>query len=103
MIKDHWTEPPADFKYIFFERVNPVENEDRYYYLAWQVTLWGWSVVRIYGRRGGQQNAQAEPFDSLAEAWPTIRKHIRTRLRHGYRIVKPDEYANLRKDYEADG
>jgi predicted DNA-binding WGR domain protein len=91
---DRWTDPPPDFQYLHFERIAPVLNEYRYYYLAWQPTLWGPSVVRVWGRRGGQQQVRAAPFGSLDEAWPEIRKHIRARLRHGYRIVGPEEYSS---------
>ncbi len=89
MKQDRWTDPPAEFKYILFDRINPERNESRFYYLAWQRNLLGeWAVVRVYGRRGGQQRVLAEPFATLDAAWPTIRAHIRARLRHGYRIVK---------------
>jgi predicted DNA-binding WGR domain protein len=62
--------------------------------LRWTAhTLFGQAVVRVYGRKGGaQQTVTPLPFDSLEEAWPAIRKHIRARLRHGYRIVQPEEY-----------
>ena len=92
MKRDQWTDPPPDFYYILFERVNPAKNEDRRYCLAWQPTLEGWAMVRVWGRRGGQQQSRAAPFKSLDAAWPEIRKHIRARLRHGYHIVGPKEY-----------
>ncbi|MEW5959391.1 MAG: WGR domain-containing protein [Chloroflexota bacterium] len=58
----------------------------------WQRDLLGeWAVVRIYGRRDDQQQVRVTPFPSLVEAWPTIRAHIRTRLRHGYRIAHTHE------------
>jgi predicted DNA-binding WGR domain protein len=88
---DQWTNPPAGFRYILFERVDPVKNENRFYYLAWQRNLLGeWAVVRVYGRRGGRQHVLATTFASLVEAWPRIRALIRARLRHGYRIVKAE-------------
>ncbi len=80
--------PPPDFKYILFERVNPERNEQRFYCLAYLPTLIGPAVVRIYGRKdGAQQVVLPAPFDSLESAWPFIRKHIRARLRRGYRVV----------------
>ena len=84
---DPWAAPPDDFRYLLFERVDPEENAFRYYYLAWQDTLLGWGIVRVWGRKGETQNLRVEPFGSLAEAWPTIRGTIKDRLRHGYRIV----------------
>ena len=92
MRPDQWTEPPDAFDYLLFERINPEENENRYYYLAWQPTLLGWGVVRIWGRKGETQNLRVEPFSSLSEAWPTIRSVIRDGLNHGYRIVESGVY-----------
>jgi len=88
---DRWAEPPADFHSLLFDRVDPAKNEDRFYFLAWHPTLLdSGAVVRIYGRKGRSQTTRITPFPSLVDAWPTIRRHIRTRLRHGYRIVEPD-------------
>ena len=40
------------FTYLLFERVNREKNEARFYYLAWQPTLFEQgAVVRIFGRR----------------------------------------------------
>jgi len=87
---DRWTDPSADFRYLLFERVDPAKNEDRFYSLAWHPTLLDAGVVvRIYGRKGRSQTTQITPFPSLADAWPTIRRHIRTRL--------PDRGAGPRK------
>jgi predicted DNA-binding WGR domain protein len=81
-------DPPHDFSYILFELVNPENNENRYYYLAWQRTLLdSGAIVRIWVRRGESQRAKSDPFPSLSEAWPAIWRHIRTRLRHSYRIA----------------
>jgi predicted DNA-binding WGR domain protein len=85
---DPWATPPDDFCFVLFERIDVEQNEQRYYLVAWQPTLFGWGVVRIWGRKGETQNLRAEPFPSLAEAWPVIRGHIRARLRHGYRIAR---------------
>ena len=87
---DPWQTPPAGFQAIHFERINPERNEQRYYYIGWQPTLTDeGAVVRIYGRKGGGQRILTPtPFKSLTAAWPTLRSHIRTRLRHGYRIVQ---------------
>jgi predicted DNA-binding WGR domain protein len=83
--------PPQNFQSLLFERVNLACNEHRFYYLGWQQTLIdAGAIVRIYGRKGGFQRMLTPiPFESLAAAWPTIQKHIKTRLSHGYRIVHP--------------
>jgi predicted DNA-binding WGR domain protein len=79
------------FTYLLFERINPAKNEARFYYLAWEPTLFdAGAVVRIYGRKGGRRRVMAPAaFASLGEAWPLIRSLIRRRLRHGYRLVAP--------------
>ncbi|MEA3406616.1 MAG: WGR domain-containing protein [Chloroflexota bacterium] len=79
------------FRYLLFELVDPSENKRRFYYLAWQRTLFAeGAVVRIYGRKGGQQTVLSPvAFESLQEAWPLIRETVQRRLRHGYRIVSP--------------
>ena len=89
MTTDLWQTPPDNFHSILFERVDPTRNEDRYYYLGWQPTLFDTgAVVRIFGRKGVSQRVMVpEPYPSLNDAWSTIRKHVRTRLRHGYRVV----------------
>ena len=85
---DRWAAAPENFHYLLFDRVNPAKGDNKFYFLAWQRTLFGESaVVRIYGRKGGGQRVLVSPFPSLGEAWPFIRRHIRTRLRHGYRLL----------------
>jgi len=95
--KSRWETPCADFTYLLFERVEPAENANRYYYLGWMPTLLhSNAVVRFFGRKGETQRMiQPQPFDTLDEAWPLIRSIIRARLRHGYRIVQPREYVGL--------
>jgi len=91
-MNDRWTNPPADFQFVLFERIDPAKNVNRFYYLILQRDLLGeWAVVRVYSRRDGQQQVRVTPFPSLVEAWPAIRAHIRTRLRHGYRMVHTNE------------
>ncbi len=77
------------FSRMLFDLTDPTENVYRFYYLAWQPTLFDrGAVVRIYGRKGGQQRALSPvPFESLEEAWPMIRGIVRKRLRHGYRVA----------------
>ena len=88
-----WDDPPPGFTYVLFERIDPASNAARFYYLAYLPTLLGPAVVRTWGRKhGGQRTATPKPFSTLEEAWPEIRRHIRARLRNGYRVVAPGEY-----------
>lgn len=70
-----WSQPPPDFSYVAFERVNGAANQHRYYCLAWWPTLFETgAVVRMFGHKGGAQRVLAPlPFASLGQAWPTIR------------------------------
>lgn len=79
------------FTYVLLERVNPEKNENRFYYLAWQQSLFSeGAIVRSYGRRDGHQRTLTPlPYPSLDEAWPLIRKILQLRLRHGYKIIRP--------------
>jgi hypothetical protein len=78
------------FSHLYLQRVDPEKNARRFYYLAWQPTIFdGWAVVRVHGRIGGWQHPlPLLPYPTLEEAWPTIRAIIKRRLRHGYRIVQ---------------
>ena len=82
-------EAPASFRYALFERVNPERNEFKFYYLSWQATLFdAGAVVRLWGRKSGSQRQKATPFASLNEAWPLLRRVMRSRLRRGYRVIE---------------
>jgi predicted DNA-binding WGR domain protein len=89
-----WSQPPPDFHYVIFERIDPANNVARYYVICWMPTLFDTgAVVRIYGRKGKSQKIMApQPFASLDEAWPLLRSIITTRLRHNYQIVEPARY-----------
>jgi predicted DNA-binding WGR domain protein len=91
----NWDEPPPNFSYVLFERVDLAKNIDRFYFIAFQTTLLGPAVIRMWGRKGHwQRQATPRPFDSLEEAWPLIRAVIKTRLRNGYRVVEPVEFGD---------
>ena len=74
---------------VYMTRIDEASNARRWYYIAWADTLFGKAVVRAYGRLGSDRRRVLAPvaFDSLDDAWPLIRKTIRTRLRHGYVIA----------------
>lgn len=90
-----WSKPPPGFRFVIFERIDSTKNMARYYMVGWMPTLFdAGAVVRIYGRKwGGQKTMGPQPFNSLEEAWPVIRSVIKARLRHGYQIVQPKDYA----------
>jgi len=81
-----------NFTYLLFKKIDPQQNMDRFYYLAWQRTLLGEGcIVRYYGRNGGQQHVLApESYPNFDRAWPALRKIIQRRLRNGYQIVGKD-------------
>jgi len=74
------------------ERVHPGKDEARFYLASSQPTLSGWAVERSYGRMGRWQRLIPPlPFGSLEEAWPLVRAIIKRRLRHGYRVMEPEQ------------
>jgi predicted DNA-binding WGR domain protein len=89
----NWETPPPGFRSVLFDRTAPGQNAYRYYLVAWWPTLLDeGAVVCAYGRKGASQTVRVKPFSSLAEAWPLIRATIKTRLRHHYRVVEPEDY-----------
>lgn len=84
-----WETPISGFRSARFERIEPAKNAYRFYQINWQPTLFEeWAVVRIYGRKGQPKRMIATSYASLEEAWPFIRKLVKIRLRHGYRVIQ---------------
>jgi len=77
------------FTWLILKRIDPTQNVFRYYAIGWQETLFGWAVLRVYGRLGADKRI-LDPlyFDSLEDAWPTIRQIIKKRLRNGYVLAQ---------------
>ena len=74
--------------YVRFESRDPEQNRDRYYDLLWQPTLFGeGALVRTWGRQGqpGTSRATFYPDRTCAEA--EVRRVVRRRLQHGYRVI----------------
>ena len=72
-----------------FHRVDPEENELRFYYVAIQPSLLDtagqWSVLRIYGRLDGAQHEMApRQFDDWETAKAFAIELIRARIQRGY-------------------
>jgi predicted DNA-binding WGR domain protein len=83
-----WETVVPGFRYALFERIDPEANAYRRYLLLWQPTLFGnGAVVRQFGRIGQDHRLLFTSFDSLSQAWPMIRRIVKTRLRHHYRLV----------------
>ena len=76
---------------LLFRKVDASKNQNRVYVLLWQENLFGeWELVRIWGRAGtDMRRMKATPYPDLEAAWPEIRRVVRKRLRHGYRVVPP--------------
>ncbi len=58
------TTPPANFSYILFERVNPLENASRYYFLGWMPTF-----ITLKGRG---KNIRTQRPDPTPDYPPTL-------------------------------
>lgn len=79
---------PPPFSYVELEHVERAVNAYRYYRLARHVDLFGQSgLLRVWGRKGQFKCVQLLPFLDWPAAWPTARRLLRTRLRHGYVVV----------------
>ena len=68
MPNDRWSEPPDEFRFTHFERIDAEANERKYYYIAWQQTTLGWGIVRMWGRKEESQHQRIEPATDLASA-----------------------------------
>jgi predicted DNA-binding WGR domain protein len=54
------------FTYWLLEWINPEQNENRFYYLAWQPSLFAeGAIVRSYGRKDGRRPRL------FGAAWPS--------------------------------
>ena len=69
--------------------VDPTTNRARFYVLAWRPTLWGGvALVRTWGRLGRPGRSRATVYADRQGAEADIRRLLRRRLRHGYRVVE---------------
>src|SRR5215216_341220 len=74
--------------FVRFESREPESNRDRYYDLLWQPTLFGeGALVRVWGRRGQSARARVRTYPDRACASDDVRRLVRLRLRHGYRVT----------------
>ena len=79
-------------KSVLLHRINPENNERRFYYLAGGPSLLDeYAVSRLWGRIGGWQRGMVTRCASAEEADRLIARLLRRRLRRGYKIIKGQE------------
>lgn len=76
-------------QYARFERVDPAQNCERFYVLAWQPLLWGeLALVRSWGRIGSQGNHRLEGiYPDRQTAHPVAERLIRRRIKRRYALT----------------
>ncbi len=81
-------ELPEWGSWIRFERVVPEKNSRREYAIAITQDLFGaWTLVRTWGRIGGQQRTKVTPFPDRDDAAVLAGRLARRRLSRGYRVT----------------
>lgn len=70
---------------VLLNRVNPACNMARYYRVAIEPTLFGWSsVVRDWGRIGRSARRRLDLYDHEDQAVAAAEKLLQGKLRRGY-------------------
>ncbi len=68
--------------------LDPGRNRYRFYALTWQPCLWGGgALIRSWGRLGTPERTLTAFYPDRPSAEAAIRRLLRRRLRHGYRVV----------------
>lgn len=71
---------------VLLRRVDPARNMARYYGVAVEPTLFGWSaVVRDWGRIGSSARRRLDLYDDEDQALTAADRLLRSKLRRGYR------------------
>ena len=74
--------------HLMLVHTNTRTHRRRFYWIAWQPTLPGeWALVRQWGRMGSPGRIKVSYPASREAAAGKIRRLLRTRLRHGYRVT----------------
>ncbi len=73
-----------------FVKIDPEQNERRWYAVSWGPTLFGkWAVVCAWGRMGSDwAQRQVHEFDTQEEAAAEAEAQIGQRGKRGYRMVE---------------
>jgi predicted DNA-binding WGR domain protein len=70
-------------------RINPEQNERRYYLVfTGPALLEKHAVTRFWGRIGGQQRGMVTPCDSAAVAEELARRLVGKRVKRGYKLIE---------------
>ena len=71
-----------------FIKVDPAQNERRWYTVSWGPTLFGaWAVMRAWGRLGtGWSQRRVEEFLTAEQARAEVEAQVQRRERRGYVI-----------------
>ena len=76
---------------VYLEKVMPENNMKRFYFISddHQSTFTGYPVTIIFGRIFERATFVTKIFPTEAMATRYLRKQLRLRQRHNYRVVKP--------------
>jgi len=76
---------------VYLEKIVRNENMRRFYFISdeHQSTFTGYPVTIIFGRIFERATFVTKIFPSQAMATRYLRKQLRLRQRHNYRVVKP--------------
>ena len=69
----------------YLEKHNLEKNQHRFYALSIQRSLFGWSVVRRWGRIGNYGKLKIDLYDDLEAAQMGLKKKEREKLKRNYR------------------
>ena len=72
----------------YLEKHNLKKNLHRFYAISVMPSLFGWSVIRRWGRIGNYGRLRIDLYDDLESAQMGFEKKEREKLRRGYKQVR---------------
>ncbi len=72
----------------YLEKHNLAKNLHRFYAISVMPSLFGWSVVRRWGRCGNYGRLKIDLYDDLESAQAGLRRKEREKLRRNYKRVR---------------